>query len=336
MAHRVPLQLAFVTGFLCLTLCPTPFGTHVHAGALPSSAQASTSGKRWVTFDIVDSNHSGDIQLGQPLELSIALGGIDQSLVPLVAICESTDFQLQVVRLTPDPASSVLKATTILEPVPQGQRSGRPEVSRIRVVFAKTAEKKFEWVMTRIVYVTLEGQQRREPAGHPNDSPLLHHDELGGRGPAMEHAEPQPDAIPVAGDHVVEEDLMPVRSAKHAQAYWRHVSELVGQSWSSIARRVRHAPQSETVLVQFRLYPGGRAQLIQIEEESGASEVDEAGIRAIVQAQPFPPFPKDVESEPIDVHVRMKTGQKVGAQDSRTVVNHQAPNSPTRSPKTKD
>jgi TonB family protein len=334
MARRIPSQLTFATGFLCLTLCPTPFDTSVHADPLPIATQPTSSGKRWVTFDVAGSNRSGDVQLGQPLELSIALGGVTQGLAPLVAICESTDFQLQVVRLTPDSASSVIKATTILEPTPQSQRTGRPEVARIRIVFAKAAEKKFEWVMTRIVYVTLE-RQRRESAGTPNDPPLLHHDELSGGGPAMEHAEPQPDAIPVAGGHVVEEDLMPIRSAKHAQAYWRHVSELVGQSWSRTVRRVPHSPKSETLLVQFRLYPGGRAQMIQIEEESGTSEVDEAGIHAIVQAQPFPPFPKDVESEPIDVHVRMKTGQKVGVQDTRTVVNPQAPNSASRSPKTK-
>jgi hypothetical protein len=69
--------------------------------------------------------------------------------------------------------------------------------------------------------------------------------------------------------------------------------------------------------------------LIEIEKGSGAREIDEAGIYAVVHAQPFPPFPDDVGSEPVDVHVRMRTGAKVGSQEARTVVNPHVPGSNT-------
>jgi hypothetical protein len=60
------------------------------------------------------------------------------------------------------------------------------------------------------------------------------------------------------------------------------------------------------------LYPSGRAQLIEIEKGSGVREIDEAGIYSVVNAQPFPPVPEDVGDEPIDVHVRMRTGARGG------------------------
>jgi hypothetical protein len=331
MAHHASRSLLLATSWFCLTLCPTLFHANARADVSSVMPQGFSSGKQWASFDVTGSNHSGEIQPGQPLELSIIFGGIPQGNVPLVAICESPLFQLQVVRLSPDPASpTVVRATAILEPVSPSLSSARPETSQIRIVFARALDRKFEWVMTRIVHVTLGRSESGTKADQPS---LVPQDDIVVGGPAMDHAEPQPDAIPVSGGHVVEEDLLTVRSVKHAQAYWRHVSDLVGQSWSRAVRRIPHGPPNETVYVQFRLYPDGQAQLIQVEEESGIREIDEAGIHTIMQAQPFPPFPKDVEPEPIDVHVKMKTGQKLGAHESRPVVNSQAPRSTPKSPK---
>jgi len=38
-----------------------------------------------------------------------------------------------------------------------------------------------------------------------------------------------------------------------------------------------------------------------------------------VNAQPFPPLPEDVGDEPIDVHVRMRTGARAKARDVQSV-----------------
>jgi TonB family protein len=148
-------------------------------------------------------------------------------------------------------------------------------------------------------------------------------------GGAATQEEAQPDANPIAAGTVAEEDLLPLPAPGQGRAYWQQISYLVSRSWSRAARRVRHSPSSETVRVRFRLYPSGRAQLIEIEKGSGAREIDEAGIYAVVHAQPFPPFPDDVGSEPVDVHVRMRTGAKVGSQEARTVVNPHVPGSNT-------
>jgi hypothetical protein len=67
------------------------------------------------------------------------------------------------------------------------------------------------------------------------------------------------------------------------------------------------------------MYPSGRAQLIEIEKGSGAREIDEAGIHAVVHAQPFPPFPDVLGSEAIEVHVRMRTGSRTGLRAVRHI-----------------
>jgi hypothetical protein len=55
------------------------------------------------------------------------------------------------------------------------------------------------------------------------------------------------------------------------------------------------------------MFPNGRAQLIRIEKGSGALEIDEAGIYAVVNAQPFPPIPSELGEDVVDVHIRMRT-----------------------------
>ncbi len=296
---------------------------NVPAFAAPGSGGPSgATGKRWVTFDLAGSDASGDIQVGKPLELSIEIGGVAQGHVPMVAICESVLFERHIVTLEQDPATMVMKATAALEPIPHGKLSIIPKVARVQVTFARSQKDKFERVMTRIVYVTLGKQEAASDtteAALPGNGEV----EVGEGGPTQE--EVQPDVAPLAVGHVAEEDLLPLPAPGQGRAYWQQISTLVSRSWSRTARRVRHSPSSETVRVRFRLYPSGRAQLIEIEKGSGAREIDEAGIFAVVHAQPFPAFPDDIGTEPVDVHVRMRTGARPGPQDARSVNNAQRP-----------
>lgn len=284
-----------------------------------SSSPPLMSGKRWVTFNLEGLDASGELPAGQPVNLSITVGGVAQTHAPLVAICESVLFERQIVTLEADSVSGVMNGTAALAPIPQGKFSVTPKVARVQVTFARSHHEKFERVMTRVVYVTL-GQQA--PPTDRADETVPERDEAGRADPATQE-EIQPDVEPMAAGRMVEEDLMPLPAPGRGRAYWQHVSGLVSRSWSRTVRRVRHSPSSETVRVRFRLYPSGRAQLIQIEKGSGAREIDEAGIFAVVHAQPFPPFPDDVGTEPMDVHVRMRTGPKLGAPDSRSVTNPQ-------------
>ena len=318
MRPPAPSLLALLAGALglCLiTLMVAPVG---QAAGSPAEPSVAPSGTRWIKIDLVTPDASGDIQMGKPFELSIAVGGVSQSGVPLVAICESVLFQKQVVALEPDGVAAVMKGAATMEPIPPGKLTVPPKAARVQVTVARVRKEKFERLLTRVVYVTL-GKQ--EAAGEGSDTPLP-----GSEEPPVAEAvqeEVQPDVLPVSGGLVAEEDLLPMPAPGQGRAYWQQISYLVSRSWSRTVRHVRHAPTSETVRVKFRLYPSGRVQLIQVEKGSGAREVDEAGIYAVVHAQPFPPFPDNIEAEAVDVHVRMRTGAKTGAREVQSITNKQ-------------
>jgi TonB family protein len=313
-------RLVMVAGLLGATLSAPAFHTAIQAATSQVASQPVSPGKRWVAFDFADPEALGDIQVGKPLRLSITLGGVAQGHVPLVAVCESVHFQAQTVPLEADPLSMVMKGTATLAPIPGSKFSVSPRVARVQVTFARSHKDKLERVMTRIVYVTLGTQEAVIDSSEP---PLPGSEDARGEDASQE--EIQPDVTPITGGLMLEEDLLPLPAPDLGQAYWQQISHLMSRSWSRHARRVRHSPSSETVRVRFRLYPSGRAQLIQIEKGSGAREIDEAGIHTVVHAQPFPPFPDEVGSEPVDVHVRMRTGARTVAKETRSVAHSSSP-----------
>ncbi len=277
-----------------------------------ATAAASAPAKRWVRFELAGS--SGDLQFGQSLDLSIVLGGVFSGSAPIVAICDSPLFRRQMVTLEPDSLPSVLKGTITLEPASAGRTSVQPKAARIHVTFARLRNDRPERFMSRVVYLTLGRQQALSDSG---DGPLTGTEQQAEAD--VEQDEIQPDVEPVTGARIAEEDLVPLPPPGEGKAYWKQVSHLVSRSWSRHVRSVRHVPTSETVRVRFKLYPSGRAQLIEIEKGSGAREIDEAGIYAVVHAQPFPPFPPELAADAVDVHVRMRTGARTMLHDSQPI-----------------
>jgi TonB family protein len=310
-------RLILVAGLLGVAPYQAPTHANTQAESHPITPQVIAPEQQWVTFDFAGSNGSGNLQLGQPLELTITLGGIAPDPRPFVAICESSYFESQIVTLKPDPTSPVMKATTTLAPVAQDQLSPGAKVSRLHVTFARSTETKFERLMTRILYLTVD---HPEAVGDAHASSTGNQDQPGERDLAADQAEPMLDAIPLGNDQLVEEDLLPPRSAQPTPAYWHQVRDLLNRSWSRTTLSMPHSSPHQAVHVQFRLYPGGRAQMMQIAEGSGASEIDQAGIQAIADAQPFPPFPMGIGTEPIEIHVRLQAGSNAGVRDFRTGV----------------
>jgi len=210
-----------------------------------------------------------------------------------------------------------MKAEVTLDPMPTSRTSVHQKAARIQITFARSRPEKLERLMKRIVYVTLE---RQEPVSDSSEPPAVRPEEPS-TGELVIVDEPQPDGTPIAAGALVEEDLMPLADPAQAKAYWQQVSLIVSRSWARQVRGIRRGPSSETVRVRFKLYPNGRAQLIEIEKGSGVREIDEAGIYAVVNAQPFPPVPGDVGDEPVDVHVRMRTGARAKTRDVQSVGN---------------
>ena len=307
--HR---RMIFVTGAfgIAALLC----------GALlmaTTSLSEAGSGSRWVRFELNQQDANGDLQTGKPVALVITLGGVTQGSVPIVALCESILFEPQLITLEPDGESSTLKAEVTLDPMPSSRTSVHQKAARIQVTFARARPEKLERIMKRIVYVTLDRQEALSDTTEPS---VVRPEEPSTGDLIID--EPQPSGVaPVSTGALVEEDLMPLGDPGQGKAYWQQVSLFVSRSWARQVRGVRRSPSSETVRVRFKLYPNGRAQLIQIEKGSGAREIDEAGIYAVVNAQPFPPLPEEVGDEPVDVHVRMRTGARTAAREVQSVGN---------------
>lgn len=314
-------SLMLLAGALCVTL---PFW--ITAQPVSSAPSATGPVSRWARFDLHEQDSSGDLQTGKPLTLAITLGGVPQGAVPIVALCESILFEPQIITLEPDPESSTLKTEVTLEPMPTSRTSVHQKAARIQVTFARSRQEKLERFMKRIIYVTLD---RQEPSSDTSEPSVVRPEEPSVSDLVVD--EVQPDVAPVSAGQLAEEDLMPLVDPGRGKAYWQQVSLLVSRSWAKQVRGVRRGPSSETVRVRFKLYPNGRAQLIEIEKGSGAREIDEAGIYAVVNAQPFPPLPDDVSDDAVDVHVRMRTGARAKARDVQAVGNpsNGKPDAPT-------
>jgi TonB family protein len=249
----------------------------------------------------------GDPQTGKPVTLTIVLGGVTIGTTPVVATCESIAFQPQTVTLEPDEESMTLKGTVTLEPILMSRTTVPPKAARVQVTFARSRQDKRERFMQRVVYVTMD---RSEPANEneSSDSPPIRPEESQSEDVILD--EEQSGVEPVATGALAEEDLVPFASPGQGEAYWQQVSHVISRSWARQVRGIRQRPSSETVKVHFKMFPNGRAQLVEIEKGSGAREIDEAGIYAVVNAQPFLPFPSELGEEAVDVHVRMRTGSR--------------------------
>jgi TonB family protein len=289
--------------------------------------------KKWVQFDLVNTEPDGTVQAGKDLVLSLTLGGVPAGTESVMAVIESPGFQTQTVSLSEDESPTVYQGTAILEPnsVLKSRTTVAPKAVRVRVTFARAKITGLEEYLKRDLYVTLG---EHPPEEEDNDSAANEE---------SDNYEPDSPAAQKAMEHVLtvnatipEEDLLPLPAPGEAKAYWKQVSDLISRNWARHVRAIRRAPSGEVVRVKFRMYASGVAQLIQIERGSGARDINEAGLQAIIQAHPFPPVPADMGDEAVDVHVRMRTGAKVAAQDVQTTVEKRPPKATSGAPRQPD
>lgn len=285
-----------------------------------AAMQASTPPlKRWIQFELMESEASGVVRVDKDLILSITVGGVASTADSILAVIESAAFQSQTVSLSRDSNPTTYQGTAILEPksTSKSLTTVHPKAARIRVTLARAKASGLEEFMKRDVYITL-GEPAKNDEADDGDSPKT---------VMPEQVEPDattspkpPAAGPASHVMIAEEDLLPLPAPAEAEAYWKQVSGLISRNWSRHVRQIRRAPSGETVRVRFKLYSSGVAQLIQVEKGSGARDINEAGIQSIIHAHPFPPLPADMSGELVDVHVRMRTGVKVGSADVETTI----------------
>ena len=307
-------SLVLLVVICCVALVCHGLIAPAHSTSSPQTASSSGPTKRWAKFELSQAESMGDPQIGKPVTLTIVLGGVISGNTPVVATCESIAFQAQTVTLEPDAESMALKGTVTLEPILMSRTTVPPRAARVQVTFARSRQDKLERFMQRVVYVTMD---RSEPANESSELPPFRPGESQSEDVILDEVQPAVD--PVATVALAEEDLVPFASPGEGKAYWQHVSHLISRSWARQVHGIRRAPSSETVKIHFKMFPNGRAQLIEIEKGSGAREIDEAGIYAVVNAQPFLPFPSELGEDAVDVHVRMRTGSRGRSREVQSV-----------------
>jgi len=309
--HRGLMLLA---GMCCVALLCHGLIAPAHSASSPQTTSPSGLTKRWAQFELSRAESMGVLQTGKPVTLTIFLGGVTAGTTPIVATCESIMFQAQTVTLKPDAESMALKGTVTLEPILMSRTSVPPRAVRVQVTFARSRQDKLERFMRRIVYVTMD---RSEPANESSELPPVRPEESQSEDVILDKA--QQAVEPVSTGALAEEDLVPLASPGEGKVYWQYVSHLISRSWARQVRGIRYAPSSETVKVHFKMFPNGRAQLIEIEKGSGVREINEAGIYAVVNAQPFLPFPRELGEDAVDVHIQLRTGSRGRSREVQSV-----------------
>ena len=296
--------LILSAGMCCVALFCFGLSAPVLAASSPQTASSPGLAKRWVEFELSQAESTRDPQTGKPVTLTIFLGGEIADMTSVVAICESIAFQTQTVTLEPNAEARALKGTVTLEPILMSRTSVPLRAARVQVTFfSQSRQGKPERFMRQVVYVTMD---HLEPANETSELPPVRPEK-----PLSEDIildEEKPAVEPVSAGALAEEDLVQTASQGEEKAYWQNVSYLISQSWARLIRGIRREPSGEAVKVRFKMFPNGRAQLIRIEKGSGAREIDEAGIYAVINAQPFPPVPSELGEDVADVHIRMRTG----------------------------
>ena len=311
----------------CVALFCLGLSTHAVSSSGPT--------KRWAQFELTQAESVEDLRTGKPVTLTILLRGVTAGMTPVVATCESIAFVTQTVTLEPDTESMALKGTVTLEPILMSRTSLPPRAARLQVIFARSRQDTLDPFMRRVVYVTMGPLEAVKENSEVENSelPSVRPEESQGEDVILDEVKPAVE--PVETGSVAEEDLVPFSPPGEGKAYWQQVNHLISRSWARQIRGIRRAPSRETVRVRFKMFPNGRAQLIEIEKGSGDREVDEAGIYAVINAQPFLPFPSELEEDAVDVHVQLRTGSRGRSREMQAVGNQsqrkpKAPGQPSK------
>lgn len=291
----------------------------------PTLAGPSLSGlhpDRTVYFELESPGHTGALDPGKPVELSVFLTGGSSGQHPIVAIFEGEPFVRRLVPMTPEPESNRLRASVTLEPFLTGVVEPQERAFRVNVTFAHLRDMQLSRFLTRSVYLTMDVQV--------TDDPLS----------TVPFSKTEQDYLPrtmgrggsIVGEEqggITEQDLIPSALPARQQAYWHHLSHVISESWDGLLGSSVGRMQAGTVEVRFRLHANGDAQLIQVERSSGIRELDEAGIQAILNTHPFPAFPSELDSDSVDMHVELNRSKGAVARALRSSPSRRTQPSPS-------
>ena len=92
--------------------------------------------------------------------------------------------------------------------------------------------------------------------------------------------------------------------------YLARVQAAIRRKW--LAPPVDFSGESMVVVVKFRLSRQGGVSRVMVEQTSGNQYYDLAGKRAVLAADPLPPFPSSIRELYFDTHFTFLVGEKTG------------------------
>lgn len=92
--------------------------------------------------------------------------------------------------------------------------------------------------------------------------------------------------------------------------YLAQVQRLISAQW--VAPPVDLTGRMYKVVIKFRLDQSGGVSAVAVETSSGNGYFDDAATRAVLKADPLPPFPKDLAESSLDAHFSFVVGEEVG------------------------
>lgn len=265
---------------------------------------ASATGQRpeWsVRFELQDPNVSRTEFTGQRLALHVQVSGPPDA-DHIVAIVEGASSPRMLVPMIPGSTPASLTSTIPLDPYPERFTARPPKALRIEVTLARLDGMKLERFLRRAVYLTFG-----IPGSSPGSALPKASAEGETRGLETPVEEVPSSSVALSDEEITESDLPAPASHLGFTAYWHQIQRRIHQSWSQRLKQGHQPSRQRSVRVGFQLRPNGEAQLIQIERSSGQQDLDEAGLQAVLNAHPFPPFPLDLPQGQVQVHVDLHT-----------------------------
>jgi TonB family protein len=92
--------------------------------------------------------------------------------------------------------------------------------------------------------------------------------------------------------------------------YLALVQSKISRQW--VAPEVNLTGRSLQVVIKFRLDRSGVVSHVTVEKPSGNEYYDMAGTRAVLSANPLPPFPQDMSDTTVDAHFSFTVGDQAG------------------------
>jgi hypothetical protein len=285
-------------GVISVVFCVAIFWTPPASSAVESKRSVPV-----LTFNLSSDSENGLLDPEKVFEFSVRLNGLKpRREEELVAIFESLAYPHRLVAFTPDEAAGDLTASTRFGPRPiSATADGQP--IRMEVVVARLRGLRLETVFAHVVYLTTvpAPSAPSESVSAPTSGTALLNALLDEAPSTDREGRPVQPLLPP--EDIREEHLGEAPLTVSGPVYWKQIGDTVTRRWQEEMFRLRKKRVLRDFRVKFELYPGGFAQLIQIERSSGDPFADEVALRSVLSLHPFPPFPSDIHEPSIDVHL---------------------------------